>query len=525
MKNYPIVKFFILFLFFAASIKAQYEDTGKRGLYFSKKEYSGAELPTFEKNKSKLPQPILEDNNELVKLYWKAWELAFKHFKKPPEGSPFVSNYIDEAFSPSIFQWDTIFMIMFARYGNSVFPAIQSLDNFYSRQYENGYICREIQETSGQDFVYEGRENTINPPLFTWAEIETYKLTGDKSRFASVLPPLEKYAEWLERYRRKENTKHNLYWQTGLGSGMDNSPRSGSAWVCMSSQMKMFYDGLAFIASELGEKGKADRYNSKAKDIGERINKFMWNEDDGLYYDLDDEGNQVKVKTIASFWPMLAGLCDSHKAEKLLANLKDPKRFWRVVPFPSLSADDKDYKPQGEYWLGGVWAPTDVMVIKGLDKFSFNDNYGYAHAFREFATYATQQYLEAMYEVYKRTGTIWENYSPEFFMRGLPAQSDFVGWSGCGPIMLLIENIIGIHADASKNEIVWYLNRIDKQGIKNLRFGKITTTLIAQKREAVNKSCTLTIESNMPYTLRVINWTKKTQTVKIEKGINKVVIE
>lgn len=524
MKNH-FLKVFSLFMLFSVLVQAQYEDTGKRGIYFPKKEYSRTALPTFEKNKSKLPQPILDSNKELVALYWKAWELAFEHYKIPPKGSPFVSNYIDEAFSPSIFQWDTVFMIMFARYAHNIFPAIQSLDNFYSRQYENGYICREIQEADGKDFVYEGRQNTINPPLFTWAEIESYKLTGDKSRFAAVLPPLEKYAEWLEKYRKKENTKHNLYWQTGLGSGMDNSLRSGSAWVCMSSQMKMFYDGLSFIASETGEKEKAELYKSKAEDIGERINKFMWNEADGLYYDLDDEGNQVKVKTIASFWPMLAGLCDKHKAEKLLANLKDPKIFWRVVPFPSLAANDKDYKPQGEYWLGAVWASTNVMVFKGLDKFSFDDDYGYAHAFREFSAYATQKYLEAMYNVYKNTGTIWENYSPEFYMRGLPARPDFVGWSGCGPIMLLIENVLGIHADASKNEITWYLNRVDKNGIKNLRFGNIATSLVAEKRIAVNKPCSLTIESNHPYTLRVFNWNKKSQVVQVKKGINKIVVE
>ncbi len=306
---------------------------------------------------------------------------------------------------------------------------------------------------------------------------------------------------------------------------MDNSPRSGSAWICMSSQMKIFYDNLAFISKEIGDDAKAKLYSSKAKEIGERINRLMWNEEDGLYYDLDDNGNQVKVKTIASFWPLLAGLCDVQKAEKMLANLKDPKTFWRTIPFPSLAADDKNYKSQGEYWLGGVWAPTNVMVIKGLDKFSFDDNYGYSHAFREFATYATMQYLEALYKVYKQTGTIWENYSPETYMRGLPSQPNFVGWSGCGPIMLLIENVIGIHADASKNEITWYLNRIDKNGIKNFKFGSVTTSLISQKRSDVTSGYRLTIKSDKPYTLRVVNWINKTKTIEIKKGINNIDVE
>ena len=251
-------------------------------------------------------------------MYWKTWELAFYHFKKPSIGSPFVSNYIDEAFAPNIFQWDTFFMIMFARYANHIFPSIESLDNFYCRQYENGYICREIVEATGEDFVFEGREHTVNPPLFSWAEMENFKITGDKSRFEKVLPVLEKYAEWLEKYRKKENTKHNLYWQTGLGSGMDNTPRSGSGWVDMSSQMVMMYDDMSKMCSYLNLKDKEELYHEKAKEISLRINQFMWNEEDGLYYDVDDEGNQIKWKTAACFWPMLAGVADQHKAEKLL---------------------------------------------------------------------------------------------------------------------------------------------------------------------------------------------------------------
>lgn len=79
-------------------------------------------------------------------MYWKCWEIAFRGIKQPQEGSPLVSNWLDEAFSDNLFQWDTIFMMMFARYGHDCFPAIQSLDNFYALQRESGYIGREFRE-------------------------------------------------------------------------------------------------------------------------------------------------------------------------------------------------------------------------------------------------------------------------------------------------------------------------------------------------------------------------------------------
>jgi glycogen debranching enzyme len=509
-------KLFLFCLLLSSISYSQYEDTGKRGIYFSKNIYVDKPTPTFEANKDNLPSPILEDKPEWIKLYWKAWELAFEHFKQPPMGSPFVSNYLDEAFAPQIFQWDTFFMIMFARYANHIFPAIESLDNFYCRQYENGYICREIVEATGEDFVFEGREHTVNPPLFSWAEIENFKITGDKSRFEAVLPVLEKYAEWLEKHRKKENTTHDLYWQTGLGSGMDNTPRSGSGWVDMSAQMVMMYNDMAKMCNELGLKEKENLFCTKAKEISEHINKFMWNEGDGLYYDVDDEGNQIKWKTAACFWPMLAGIADLHQAVKLLANLKDPNSFWRKIPFPSLAADQKNYAPDGKYWLGSVWAPTNVMILKGLDKYSFgNDN---AFNFNEFSSLATEEYLNGINEVYKRTGTIWENYSPDSYSRGVWSRPDFVGWSGCGPIQLLIENIIGLRPNSIDNSLTWYLTRIDKHGIANLRFGDVTISIVSERRESIYSPVSITTTTDKPFSLIIRNSWGDEKVFNLDKG-------
>ena len=523
--------FFVLTL----TIYPQYEDTGIRGKYFSKKIITETPIPNFESEKINLPSPILDDNPEWINLYWKTWELAFAHYKNPPKGSPFVSAYIDEAFAPNIFQWDTFFMIMFARYANHIFPAIQSLDNFYCRQYENGYICREIVEATGGDFVFEGRDNTVNPPLFSWAEMENFNITGDKSRFESVLPVLEKYAEWLEKYRKKENTKHNLYWQTGLGSGMDNTPRKGSGWVDMSAQMVMMYNDMGKMCDELIQnqnptakllidlKNKSDIFREKASKIGELINKFMWNEEDGLYYDIDDKGNQIKCKTVACFWPMLAGVADLHQAERLLQNLKDPHTFWRKISFPSLAADQNEYRADGAYWLGSVWAPTNVMIIKGLDKYGFgNDN---AYIFNEFATLATEEYLKGINEVYKKTGTIWENYSPEAFARGVWSRPDFVGWTGCGPIELLIENILGFRPNGAENSLVWQSTRIDRHGIEYLRFGDIVISLICNKRESVFSPMDLTISNNKNLKLVIRNLLGNEKILELGPGQHRMKIE
>ena len=510
-----------IFFFLCIAIQlvfAQYEDSGNRGSYFSKKKYTEAPIPTFKENRIKLPSPILENNPEYVELYWRAWSLAFDHFKHPPEGSPFVSNYIDEAFSPSVFQWDTIFMLMFARYGHSIFPAVQSLDNFYCRQYENGYICREIQEADGKDFVYIGREHTVNPPLFAWAEVESYKVTGDKSRFAAVLPVIKKNAEWLEKNRRKENTKYNLFWNTGLGSGMDNLPLQGSGWVDMSSQMVLMYRNLSFMCREIQQTDEAKKFEVQANEITQRINQYMWNEEDGFYYNVDDIGVQQKLQSVGGFWTMLAGVANEKQAMRLLAHLKDPHSFWRPIPFPSLAANEKEYKSDGQYWLGAVWAPTNVMIIKGLEQFAHEFDNSTETSFNEFATTATEKYLDGVCAVYKKTGTLWENYSPDLVMRGNPSQKDFVGWTGCGPIELLIENVLGLHPDGAHNKLIWNINRIDRYGIEQLRFGEIIATVICQKRESVGSPVEIHVIANKPFELVVTSQWRAKKVFTVQAG-------
>lgn len=517
MKNVylKIIGTLAIMLFVSAQLFSQNQDN--RGIYFSKKKYDGGEIPIFNASKDKLPNPIMEDNTEWLNMYWKCWEIAFDHFKKPSEKSPFVSNILDEAYNEKIFQWDMIFMVMFARYGHHVFPAVNSLDNFYITQHPSGYICRSIFEEDGRDCTFRGRKNTINPPLFSWAEMESIRNTGDISRFEMVLPVLEKYVEWLNKEgnlinandeenwfqygRRASNSVHQLYWNTGLGSGMDNTPRGGNGWVDMSSQMVLQYDNLSKMCIALHLKDKAKYFKNEAKKITKRINKYCWNDKDGLYYDVDGVGNQVKWKTAGCFWPMLAGIASKKQCEKLVANLTDTTSFWRKNVFPTLAADQEGFNPLGGYWLGSVWAPTNYVIIKGLE----------SNGYEELATKATAKYLSEMYCVFDSTQTVWENYSSDYSLPGNRSKPDFVGWTGIGPISLLIENILGFRLDAPNNTLKWIIKRTDEHGIENLRIGNTTIDAICKKRVNPEAPLEITFSSDKDIRLVIVHQNKENE--------------
>jgi len=530
MKIYKIAFpfLFTLYLFSGCSEKAKNDD--ERGIYFSKKEYAGKEIPLFNESKHLLPQPVLTENAEWLEMYWKCWEIAFQHFKKPPANSPFVSNILDEAFNENIFQWDMIFMIMFARYGHDIFPAVNSLDNFYCRQHASGYICREISEKDGSDFVYIGREHTINPPLFSWAEIESFKNTGDMSRFEMILPVLEKYVEWLNKEgdlksannsdnwnnsgRCATNSVHQLYWNTGLGSGMDNTPRGGNGWVDMSCQMVIQYRNLALMSKMIGKDEKESYFNNEAKKITDRINKYCWSEEDGLYYDVDSTGNQIKWKTSGCFWPMLAGIASKEQCERLVKHLQDTASFWRKNVFPTLAADQSLYNPEGGYWLGSIWAPTNYAIIKGLEQ----------NGFEELARKATEKYLEQMFCVFDSTKTVWENYSPDYCAPGNQSKPDFVGWTGVGPIALLIENVLGFRVNAAENTLTWHITRTDRHGITNLKIGKVAVSAICEKSEQTESSRKISFSTTGKIKLEIFYY-GQIRHYELEEGEHNIVLK
>jgi len=417
--------------------------------------------------KETLPIPILEDNPQYVKLYWKAWEIAQSHIDKGTRKNGFIPFYMDEAYNERIFYWDTAFMVMFAKYALNKWPGIISLDNFYQMQHENGFISRELYESDGSDFHTETAEQASNPPLFSWAEWDYYQVSGDKSRFLTkikskkdkkdrtILDRLILYYGWLEKNREE---KDGLYKNTKLGCGMDNTPREGDYWIDMTAQMALNALCVSKIAGALDDKETEAKFLKKYKAIKKAINDELWDKKDSFYYDKFEDGKFHKVKTIASYWPLIAEVPEKSMMKSLIKYLKDPDHFWRKNVFPTLSASDKDYKSDGEYWRGSVWAPTNYMVIKGLQ------NYGYEKE----ATEASQIYLDNMSEVLDDTDTIWENYAPDKTHRGKRSLPEFVGWSGIGPISLLIENVIGIRVNAPENEITWYITRKDEHGIKKI---------------------------------------------------------
>lgn len=469
-----------------------------QGKYYLKQQYIHGPLPVFNDYKDQLPRPIFDNKPAYIEFYYKAWAIGFAHFKQPQKGSPLVANFIDEAFNENIFLWDMSFSTMWGNYAHDIFPSIKGLDNFYHLQLADGEIVREIGEQDGKlgvkGWSEPGTEGSLNHPMLAWAELESYRITADKKRLAQVYLPLVKYRE---SFRKIYHADSGLY-LTDKGA-MDDSPRN-AALLCgvdVAAEMVIFDRWLAEIAKILGKEIAAKKFTQRADEYATYINKKLWDEKTEFYYDWGKNNQRMNMRTIAAFWTMLGLIPSQQQFNGLLAHLNNPAEFNTPHRVPTHPVNERGFA--GNYWDGGVWAPTNTMIIHGLEKYQ---EYSLA---REIAL----NHLDNATTVFLDTGTAWENYQPLEIKKGKIARPDFIGWSGLAPINYLIQFAIGIRINAPENEITWRVNELGRHGIENLRYGSAsnsrnTISLIAEARSASTEDLTIKIRCEKSFTLNVV---------------------
>ena len=312
-----------------------------------------------------LPRPVFDEWPELVDFYYKAWDIAHTHIVNVP-GLP-MPRYMDCGHrSDRIWIWDTCFMALYCKYAPQEFPGIESLENFYSLLLDDD--GRPLPKVVGNRWCgeEEGRmldfmvHHPDNPPLFAWTELSYALQTGDRARLEKVYADKRWLPRWFDLFDsfdpdapkprgtcvqvKLRRCADGYHW-AGCPSGMDNTPRgrtpqcpSGDGGRCPDNPDLLWIDAfaqqglsalcLSRIAAILGRDAEADDWRVRWASIRDKVNALYWDDADGFYYDiLSTDHSKVKVATIASYWPLLAGMPEPSQAERLIAKLEDPRFF------------------------------------------------------------------------------------------------------------------------------------------------------------------------------------------------------
>ena len=163
--------------------------------------------------------------------------------------------------------------------------------------------------------------------------------------------------------------------------------------ICLNSLLYLTEQLTAHLLEELDRKAEAVSWRTKAEARARAINRLMWDEKDGLYYDYDFVNKHVRhYPFLTTFYPLWAGFATKEQAARIVKNLPLFEKTGGLQTSTEVSGNQWD-SPFG-------WAPLQFIAVEGLRR------YGYS----EEAERISMKFLSLVKAEYERHGYIVEKY-------------------------------------------------------------------------------------------------------------------
>jgi alpha,alpha-trehalase len=185
-------------------------------------------------------------------------------------------------------------------------------------------------------------------------------------------------------------------------SGFDVSFRFGPfgaathhyAPVCLNSLLYKTEKDLEQISLWLGHADHAKKWNKRAEERKKLITHYLWNDEQGQFFDFNFETKRLSKYQYASmFYPLWAGLATPQQAKAVVGNLK---AFERAGGLPMSTQET------GAQWdLPYGWGNIEMVAIDGLRRYGYNAD----------ADRVSYEFLSTVAENFRRDGTIKEKYN------------------------------------------------------------------------------------------------------------------
>ncbi len=253
-----------------------------------------------------------------------------------------------------------------------------------------------------------GHSEVTQPPVLAWAVRTVFERTRSADWAAECLPRLQAYLDW-DRNNRDRNGNGVPEWNISGAplcrcgeSGADNSSAYDRAVLLDAPDFAGYlchdYQCLADLARRLGRDSLAEECRTRAREIREATNAVLWSPEAQFYLHRDFDGAFVRVKTVAGFMPLAAGIPGPEQANALRRRLVDPAAFGAPFPVPSEALDSGTFCK--DMWRGPTWVNMNFLLFLGLRRYGFRDE----------AAMIREKTLAEIRRWYEETGCIWEYY-------------------------------------------------------------------------------------------------------------------
>ena len=341
-----------------------------------------------------------------------------------------------------MYDWDSCFFSQAAWRVGIDGLAFDVMRNFLSLQDKEGYIPRTVSPGRIWD------AGDLCKPFLSQTCLMEYKRTQNKQYRlgpAEILG-LDCYYRYFMKTRR-----HPLglyHWRNVLESGIDDNlallspmeaekdenedpgkfPDGELLATDLNAYLFAEYRAFAELCEMAGDVQKAQFYRDQAREIQELVEKYLWDEELGMYCNYHPRTKKlVKLRAWSGLCPVLFGLStDERSARTIKTNIMNEEHFLRPSGLASLAASENLYSQskRGLYgrvicshWQGPMWVLPNALTARCL----------LSKDLRKEASIIATSTVNTVERILQKTGTMYENYNAE---TGDPLWApDFMSWN------------------------------------------------------------------------------------------------
>ncbi|HKD49194.1 MAG TPA: trehalase family glycosidase [Candidatus Acidoferrum sp.] len=235
---------------------------------------------------------------------------------------------------------------------------------------------------------YRGEKKELGPGTVYALSLCNVPLTMEKAR-CDELEELTLSADFFKGDRAMRESGFDISFRFGP-FGADTHHYAA---VCLNNLLYKSEMDLAEMAEILGKNGEAEAWRQKAAERGVAINKYLWDEAKGEFFDFEfTKDKRSSYEYITTFYPLWAGLASDAQAKAVVANLKTFEQPGGAVMSPYNTGAQWDYPY--------AWAPTQMILVEGLRRYGYTED----------ANRIAFKFAETVAEDYAKDGYIVEKY-------------------------------------------------------------------------------------------------------------------